>query len=253
MKSKKIITSSSWEGVYKNWDEANSKGKGFIGKRWASRITNQLEKYKEEIRLYGKYAIPPRPSSLPFLYSIDKFNTIADFGGSSGWLWYYFNNCFPKSKLDEYIIIENENICKVFDKSSYHKKRPIRYSTMDKFNSKCEVFYTNSTIQYINDDESFINLIIKTNPRYILIEDFIGGAFDDYYSTQIYYKDRIPVKFRNEKKFINKIENLSFDIIFSDNYVTKIRGIMQPFPMSKIPKSKRIRFGKTILFKQRNQ
>ena len=83
-----------------------------------------------------------------------------------------------------------------------------------------------------------------------MIEDFIGGDFDTYFSNQIYYEDRIPVKFRNKNSFIKRIEDLSFELLFSDNYITEHQGKIQKFPMSAIPISKQVKYGKTLLFKK---
>ena len=52
--------------------------------------------------------------------------------------------------------------------------------------------------------ELFLNIIQTTSPKYILIDNFLGGMINDYISTQIYYEDRIPVKLRNSVDFIDK-------------------------------------------------
>ena len=44
----------------------------------------------------------------------------------------------------------------------------------------------------------------------ILLEDIYVGDFDDFYTAQIYYEDRIPVKFRNKEKFIKLFEHNGF-------------------------------------------
>ena len=135
---------------------------------------------------------------------------------------------------------------------NYHDSQPIHYFTSDKYESNCDILYTNSTLQYIKNDEVFFHLIEKTTPKYLLVEDFLGGDFDDYFSTQIYYDDRIPVKFRNKKNFINNIRDLSFELLLSKVYITSHRGKIQPFPMTNLPENNRVKYGKTLLFKRVN-
>jgi len=244
---------SIWEGVYSTWKEAAGVGKGFSGERWLNRIVQQLEDYLEDRRLHGIMAQPPRPCSLPTLCSLTNPDSIVDFGGSSGWVWYYLNESIANLSVRKYDILEIEEICQHFKNSNYHHHQPIDYFTLQDSIRKYDILYTNSVLQYIDNDELFLDLIERTKPKYILIEDILGGDFDDYYSSQIYYDNRIPVKFRNKEKFIQGIEALSFKLLLSQDYITKIRGETQPFPMSNLPKDKRVKYGQTLLFERLDQ
>ena len=175
-----------WEGVYQTWQEAAAVGKGFSSQRWLDRIVQQLEDYNIDRKKYGNLAMPPRPSSLPMLCSLTNPESIVDFGGSSGWVWYYLKECIADLLVMKYDIIENNKIYEYFKNSNYHDGQPIYYYTIDKYDSNCDILYTNSTLHYIKDDKLFFQLIERTKPKYLLIEDFVGGDFDDYYTTQIY-------------------------------------------------------------------
>jgi putative methyltransferase (TIGR04325 family) len=245
-------TPPNWEGVFQSWEEAVADGKGFQGERWLQRIVQQLEDYLQESQKFGSQALPARPSSLPMLCSITKPDSIVDFGGSSGWLWHYLKECIPDLLVKEYNIIEIDEICKYFNNSNYHHDQPVSYFSYQDFTGNCDILYTNSTLQYIEDDRILFRLIEKLQPKYLLIEDFLGGEFEDYFSSQIYYENRIPVKFRNRKNFISNIKSLSFELLLSKDYITTTRGIIQPFPMLNIPENKRISYGQTLLFKALN-
>ena len=245
-------TSPIWEGMYQTWQEATAVGKGFSGQRWLKRIVQQLEDYNKDRKLHGNLALPPRPCSLPMLCGLTNPNSIVDFGGSSGWEWYYIKQCIPNLTVRKYDIIEIDTVCKYFNNSNYHYDQPVKYFTYQDFSGNCDILYTNSTLQYILEDSIYFDLLVKTKPEYLLIEDFLGGNFSDYYSSQKYYDDKIPVKFRNQKNFINNIKDLSFALLLSKDYITTTRGKIQPFPMSNIPASKRVKYAKTLLFKKRN-
>jgi putative methyltransferase (TIGR04325 family) len=241
-----------WEGVYQSWEEAAADGKGFQNERWLQRIVQQLEDYLQESQILGSQALPARPSSLPMLCSITKPDSIVDFGGSSGWLWHYLKECIPDLLVKKYNIIEIDEICKYFNNSNYHQDQPVSYFSYQDFTGNCDILYTNSTLHYIKDDKIFFRLIEKTKSKYLLVEDFLGGNFNEFFSTQIYYNDRIPVKFRNKRNFISDIRNLSFELLLSKDYVTSIRGKIQPFPMSNLPEKNRVKYGETLLFKRLN-
>ena len=243
-------TPSIWEGIFETWEEAE--GLGFRSERWLKRIESQLEDYLRDIKKYGSLALPPRPCSLPMLSCLTNLDSIIDFGGSNGWVWYYMKECIPNLAIKKYEIIENDEICQIFTNSNYHVDHPISYYSSQNFVGNCDILYTNSTLQYIKDDEIFFRLIEKTNPKYLLIEDLLGGDFDDYFSTQIYYDERIPVKFRNKKNFINNILDLSFELLLSKEYITSHRGKIQPLPMTNLPEKNRVKYGKTLLFKRVN-
>ena len=87
-------------------------------------------------------------------------------------------------------------------------------------------------------------------PEYILLEDFFGGEFDDYYSLQKYYDHTIPVKFRNRKEFITKILKAGYSLKYAKPYMPAIRGEIQELYMDNFPKNLRVRYGETLLFER---
>ena len=245
-------TPPTWEGVYQTMQEAAAVGNGFSGKRWLERVFQQLEDYNLDRKKNGNKALPPRPSSLPFLCSLTNPNSIVDFGGSSGWLWYYIKECIPYLSIEKYDIIEIENICRHFKTSNFHDGSPINYYLSHEIITNYDILYTNSMLQYIENDELFLNIIQTTSPKYILIDNFLGGMINDYISTQIYYEDRIPVKLRNSVDFIDKIKLLNFELIYTAPYIQEIRGIIQPFQMDAFPEKMRFKYGINFLLKKMN-
>ncbi len=237
-----------WDGVYRTWSDAKKTGEGFKSDKWLKSIIKQLDDYLIEIKKFGNEAIPPRPSSLPMLFSVLNPESVIDFGGSNGWTWYYLKQCIPNISLKKYRIIENQLINNYYTHSKFHVDQPIQYSSNVITNETYELFYSNSAIQYLNNDDVLLKLIKDIKPKYILFDDFLGGDFDDYYSSQIYYNNYIPVRFRNEKSFLNNMSDMSFKLIMKSDYLTKIKGRVGELPMQNIPKKRRVRFAKTLLF-----
>ena len=110
--------------------------------------------------------------------------------------------------------------------------------------------YCNSVLQYFDDEGFFLDLIKKSRVKYILLEDLYIGKFEDFYSSQVYYDDRIPVKFRNKNKFLRLFEDLNFSLVLIKPYICAHRGVVQPLPMQGFPSDKKIKYSSTILLEK---
>jgi putative methyltransferase (TIGR04325 family) len=237
-----------WEGVYESAAAAAGVGEGFRDDRWIKKITSQLEDYLTDVAKKGSSATPPRPSLLPFLCALTNPLSVLDLGGSSGWVWHYTKQCVPNWTPKTFNIIEIPAICQYFSNSDYHLDEPIQYVCLEEVDADCDVLYANSVLQYVCEDELFIGLIARARPSYILIEDFLGGAFEDFYSTQLYSEDKIPVKFRNRGKFLASLNN--YQLILSKSYIATLWGKIMPLPMKNFPPEKRVEHGEILLLKK---
>lgn len=248
VKEKKV--QNIWDGIYHSFNEAKSKGKAFSSKRWLGRITDQLLDYRNEVQREDSTSVlPPRISELPILTADIKPSSIIDFGGSSGWTYEYLKNSVSNLSLDIYLVIEIDEIVNHAKEKKFHGP-PVSFQT-DAGNVKsADILYTNSVLQYVHDDSIFSKLIESTNPEYILIEDFIGGEFDDYYTLQNYYEYRIPVKFRNRKEFLSNIQKYGYELIISKPYPSIIYEKIIKFPMDNFPEDKQVGYSETILFRR---
>ena len=241
-------TPPSFEGIFNNWQLPKKQGKGLRSIRWLDRIKSQLDEYRSELKK-NSLCSPPRPSDLPYFCNDNNIKSIIDFGGSSGWLWDYIKTTCLDTNIEKYNIIETLEVCDFVKNNSLHKK-PVLYNTYENFNNLGDLVYCNSVLQYFDNEEYFLDLIKKSDAKIILLEDLYIGDFDDFYSTQVYYEDRIPVKFRNGKKFLNLFKNLGFSLILIKPYICEHRGIVQPLPMEGFPIDKKIKYSSTVLFKR---
>ena len=210
------------------------------------KLNKELKSYQEKTEKKNKI-IPHRPSYLPILCASKNIRTILDFGGSNGWVFYYLKTFYDIKKIKKYTIVENKKVINFF-KNKHNKFKKIEYKSFNQINHSYDVTYLNSVIQYINEEKKIINLIKLCNSKFLLFEDLLVGNFNDFYTNQLFYNDRIPVKFRNEKKFIKLVTNLGYKMILKKTYIAKIRGIKQPLPMNNLPKKYRLNYPSTILF-----
>ena len=236
-----------WQGIYASLDDIVASGKGFEGGRWMERIRGQLLDYRADDHYL---ASPPRPSDLPVLCAITGSSKIIDFGGSSGWTFEYLKRTLEMNAIVKYIIVELEEVCEYIKKMSFHDKNKEVFCAADVVCEKMDILYSNSALQYMADDVFLMKIINHSMPEYILLEDFFGGEFDDYYSLQKYYDHTIPVKFRNRKEFITKILKAGYSLKYAKPYMPAIRGEIQELYMDNFPKNLRVRYGETLLFER---
>lgn len=237
-----------WEGVFQNYEEVEKKGTVFSGHIWKKRIIKQLVDFRKQ-SLENKIVSPPRSSDLPILHSITASNSIIDFGGSSGWNYEFLKHSSLHSKIQKYLIIEIDEIVELM-KSKELQKEPVTFATHLQKKQAFDILYSNSVLQYIYDDDLFTQIINNASPKWILIEDFLGGDFHDFFSVQSFYEDKIPVKFRNIDSFVKKISDTGYKLYFRKKYPSVINGIQQDLPMESLPEDCRVKNGINFLFKK---
>lgn len=245
-----------WEGVYETLEEAQSEGAGFASEHWMERIIGQLLNYRKEIETHS-LVMPARTSDLPFLVALTNANTIIDFGGSSGWTYDFLKKTVPQNTIYDYVIVEIEEIVCRMQAASLHTA-PVSYLTDTSLLDgetgaakgwEVNIFYTNSVLQYVYDDAVFLKFLEELQPNWLLIEDFLGGDFDNYFSLQKYYESRIPIRFRNRQDFLNGLHG--YDLILAKPYAAEIMGMVKELPMDNFPIDKRVRYGETMLFQRK--
>lgn len=241
-------STSIWEGVFKNYKDAVPKGLGFSGEKWANQILEQLFEFRKNVSK-GGMVLPPRSCDLPFLCSIAKVRSILDLGGASGWHYEYLKSSFPNNEIEEYCVLEIESLVELMEREKIHAS-PVSFSTKISREKKFDVLYANSSLQYVSYDSTYTDIIAQTTPTWILIEDFLGGDFSDFFSLQTFHADNIPVKFRNRNTFVSNIQNLNYQLVYQKAYPAVIKGKLQELPMSGIPEEFRVKHGENFLFKK---
>jgi putative methyltransferase (TIGR04325 family) len=237
-----------WEGVYPKLEDVRSKSKGFQSARWLERIREQLLSYRKEL-LSNSLVMPPRLSDLPILAAVTDASRIVDYGGSSAWAYEFLQATTHKNKITDYLCIEIYPVVNYLSSLDVHAP-PVRYSdTLDGIGTGFDIFYTNSTLQYIYDDTFFFKAVDEIQPHWLLIEDFLGGNFNDFYTVQNYYESKIPVKFRNQIQFIEGL--FGYDLVLSKPYASLILGQIKKLPMKNFSKDLQVEYSQTMLFKRK--
>jgi putative methyltransferase (TIGR04325 family) len=204
--------------------------------------------YRDEINKYG-VAMPPRPSNLPLVCAMINARSILDFGGSSGWCWDYLYNSLPNQNIESYIIIETAEVVSYMGTSRLHNK-PVEYKTLcDSINS-CDLIYCNSVLQYFSSNAPLIELVERTAPKYIFLEDLIAKREDDFLTVQTYYNSGIPYRFIGITKLLSELFDQGYTELARCPYASPILGVIKPLEMGNFPKENQVRYTLSILLQK---
>jgi putative methyltransferase (TIGR04325 family) len=236
-----------WDGIYHSFDEAckNSGDFTFGIDIWLEKIANQLHDYRDKIKQYN-IAMPPRYSNLLQISGISKPNIIIDYGGSSGWCWDYLKNSIPNNNVKSYVVIETNDVVNFMINSGLQKK-PVEFTTIDKFSGYCDLLYSNSALQYSESNKEFISLIASASPKYILLDDLVAIGKSDFFTVQNFYNYKIPYRFIGLTTLLNEILGHGYVEIIRSPYVTTNFERTITYEMANFPKQMRLQHSLSIL------
>jgi putative methyltransferase (TIGR04325 family) len=244
-----------WNGPYQTWDEACCAAKShniappaFTSERWLQRIRQQLLDYRNELQKYG-IAQPPRPCNLPSIVALTSPHSIIDFGGSSGWAMDYLENTLSEHNIDSYAIVELESIVN-YMRSGGFQGDVVSYHTLDDPLEPCDLLYCNSVLQYFESNAPLLSLIESTTPEYIFLEDLYAKGEEDFFGTQNYYDQAIPVRFIGLGKLLLELSSLGYQLLLQYPYTSPIHGVIKPLPMENYPATFQLHYSLSILLKK---
>ena len=127
------------------------------------------------------------------------------------------------------------------------KKVNISFLDHYDFKKKYDIVHISDSLQYIKDWRNFIKKIIKTKPKYIILNNLTAGEIPEYSTTQNFYNKKIFYKFFNLNQVIKNFKN--YYIVYSGQYLNKINGKYSEYPQSNFKKTDRLSFPCTVILK----
>jgi putative methyltransferase (TIGR04325 family) len=245
-------TTHIWNGIFPNWvaacEATKEDGDVFASDRWLDRITQHLVEYRKAVATDG-LALPPRPSNLPFVAALTRSHTITDFGGSSGWCFDYLRDTAPQVDVRSYSIIEIDRIV-AHMRASGLQSPPVTYKTPNDELEKCDLLYGNSVLQYFASNSELLDLIERTTPGHLLLDDVLGKGEEDFFTTQAYYGSAIAHRFIGLGRLVNELKDASYELLARTPFASPILGMMKPLPMQNFPLEYRVRHAVSLLFRR---
>ena len=191
--------------------------------------------------------MPPRPSNLAHLCAVLRPKSVLDFGGSTGWCWDLLKNSIETEFITRYQVIEHPAVIDFVKTRKFHTDKKILYTGAGEA-QKSDLLYANSVLQYFQDNIAFIELVQRSRPRYILLDDLVvNRRAEDYFGLQEYYGDKIPYRFIGLAPFIESMKAIGFEVLCETAYLSPIAGVIDEFPMENFPPKLRIPHSSSIL------
>jgi len=238
-----------WSGVYLDAKKALTHvKKPSIEFTFESAVRN-LNQVIESEGASNSYTAPPRETNLSLLVSTLKPETIIDWGGGSGWVFDYIARTNWNNSIRKYYVVEQPELIEKLTElgcASRHKNLIFTESIPIEEGA---VFYSNSSIQYI-EDHYLIEIVKKSKCKHIFIENFLGGEHEDFYTLQKFYDGQFLVKFRNLDKFVDTLLSAGYRLMSCIPYVSVIKGNYQFLPMENFDDSHKYTHSFSLYFQE---
>ena len=197
---------------------------------------------------------------LSILVSLKK-NKILDYGGG------YFNTYikFKKSNfINQKIIYDNFECEDIFNhiktKNLFQYLKKIKkndslrlFSNLSKLKKKYNIIHFGSVVEYIDDIQSCLKFLFKktARPEFLVFSDvYLSDLSQDFYTVSNYYGIKHKYLIRSKKNFEKILKNNHYKIINIEKLILPVKGKLQFYDMSNLPKKNRIKCTYNYLFKK---
>ena len=210
-----------WNGNYSNWQEAKVKCSGYDSSIILEKCKKALLKVKNGEALYERDSVvfDKIQYSWGLLAGLQKAAIennnklcVIDFGGSLG-STYYQNKDFLNGLNIEWLIVEQKHFVDC-GKEFFEDQILKFYHTIDEcfLNHKPNVLVLSSVLQYLENPQEWINLFLKKNFEYIILDRTAFAASENDFITiqtvpESIYFATYPTWFFNKQKLIDKFVN----------------------------------------------
>jgi putative methyltransferase (TIGR04325 family) len=252
---KKIIGDSShstFEGVYKNFNEVNditpyaSKN---TQKDIYKNLTNCIDEYQKNNFLPVAHIRSQITNLLPLLISsIDKKQiSLLDYGGGAG---ESFIDCINKINIEkkiDYFVFDLKTTMKIGKEvflDFEHKYCNISFVNNLTQLRSLDIVYFGSSLQYFPDYKLTLLSVIAKEPKYIFLTDNFMGNHSTYVTTQINMTGRKMAYWIFEfEEIVNFLNENKYSLVYSSSN-------FQPFHnFDNFPLDKRVSDTSNLLFK----
>lgn len=183
-----------WEGVYSTQHNASENLRNFSNELSENSLSRykwiEKQRYLLEEAWVGKVH---RTFSLPKTLQLNSKITILDFGGGIGW---GFPLVLANFSPIEYYIVETEDSVNTFSKYWWNDF-PVFTSNYRTIKKKVDVIYVNSVLQYLENNQTLIDLIKHFIPEKVVIDEIVASKSKEFFSLQNHWDTQLIYRFLN--------------------------------------------------------
>ncbi len=205
----------SFKGVYKDFEEANSKlpintKKGYNNLDSAERLLNFVEESKKQI---FEHEYPPFFWLNNIINGCNKTNIkIFDFGGAYGWHFFKIAK-YSKNNNFSWTVYDVEEIIKIA-KDKFEGDR-LKFTTNFEEVNNSDIFFSSGAIQYAEEFSLSISLSqLQAKPKHILLSRLpMQDSVKQFVTLQNASSSFNPQYVFNRKDFISSLENIGYELV----------------------------------------
>lgn len=238
-----------WEGVFREYSEAKAQIDILKIKENVFDTLNWLNRHDDKSNFTVTQSFEYlRPTNLPILLCNTVNPVILDLGGASGWV-YHLSKEINKS-ISKYLVIDRPNVVEYFRKQQDTK---LHFHTLASIYSLDRIpdciLYSNSTIQYMQNNSQLIELAKYFEPGFILLDEAPLTNFDsDWFSLQINSDLPTIYRFISRKVMLDELNALGYQLCWESDTSGPSN---YSFPsMENFESSRQIISAKSLLFKK---
>jgi putative methyltransferase (TIGR04325 family) len=109
--------------------------------------------------------------------------------------------------------------------------------------------YCASVLQYFQSNDEFLALVERSHPEFILLEDLVATANEDFFSVQMFRGSAIPYRFLGLQSLLRELAVAGYFVLARYPYLSPIRGLVAPLPMDNFPPFRQLRYCSSVLLK----
>jgi len=244
-KVKKLLRKNhlNFSGPFISWDEADMNSSGYDSEIVLKKVRNATREVLEGIKSYERdgtsFVNKPVKNTIISILESENFKNslIVDIGGGLGSLYINYKNIFLKQNFN-YHVIEQKKFCEAGEQLNSEFNLNINYHTnLASIDKQVDIVICSSFLQYVQNWKNYINDILSTKPKYIIIDrhplkETNNGIFvqlnTGYYEKEVTY----PIHILKRKEFLDEFINYEvvnswssdFDPEYFKGFLLKIKS-----------------------------
>lgn len=218
-----------WHGDYKTWKSVEAISTGYDSDEVIQKVRESALKVKKGKALYERDGVifDQTQYSWPFLtglifasYNCSDTPKVLDFGGSLGSTYFQNKKFLNKIKNLSWCIVEQKKFVEVGKNDFEDDKLKFYYDIKSCIEiEKPNILVISSVLQYFEEPYKLLNILLKNNFEYILIDRTPFSKTNKKIKLQVVnpkiYKATYPCWFFDELEFINYFDSSNYNIIES--------------------------------------
>lgn len=212
-----------WEGVFSSFAEVPVEGDVFEQEIWKSKVLDRANNLTEQAKANG--AIPAAamthdyvlPQIISTLETKDEGICVLDFGGGLGTSYIPLASTLPASRIKEFLVVENEELCKL-GTEYFAADDAIKFTSSIPPQKNFDVVHVGSSLHYVEDWKGMLKQFASTGASYMIFADLPAGSNKTFVTAQKFHGSKIPVRFWNLQEFVAVMNELNYELTFQTNY-----------------------------------